>query len=48
MQVEGWECGSSGKYCVGTVRARNSSSSTFHDMSLYIANPTPRRLDTSR
>lgn len=33
---------------MGTVRAKNSLSSAFHDMNVYIANATPRRSDTSR
>lgn len=41
---QGW---SVGKYDVGTGRAKNPSSA-FHGVNVYVANPTPRSLDTSR
>lgn len=35
-----------GKYCVYTVRAKNSLSSSFCGVNIYTVNPTPKRLDT--
>lgn len=41
---QGW---SVGQYDVGTGRAKNLSCA-YHGVNVYVANPTPRSLDTSR